>query len=631
MPKKTSVQEIARYGKDNLYNKPGWLTLFDSIFPIKYENRTQVVGRLMEKNERVLDIGAGDCFLLKKYGRAKFEELTAVDLEKKLMDKFDKWANKNKIKSRSFAGNFESFNSKEKFDCVCALAYLEHVVSPFENLKKISNILKKGGLLIIEVPNVGYLPHRISLLMGNFPITAEIKNCIPGVDDVHIRFYTLSSLKKLLNYCGFEIITATSSGRLAKFRQINPILWSDIIIKAKKVEACPELNPIRAEKNLTLFIDGIITPYQIARYNVIHKNLNQSIVVWFQDFTEKFRDWNKLPKINFDYQVLDVSKINVLGADLLTLRINKNIVKKLNFVKDKLNRIVITGWDQPICLITCLWAKKNGIKVTLRAGSTAGEKSILRTITKSYVKWFVKLFDDYISYGTASSEYLVSLGAPKNKIFEYFNTVDVDYFVKETKKRKSKKINLRKKLGISASDFVIISSGRFVKGKNFLFLIKVFKKFRKFQPKAKLIIMGSGPEMEICKAEAGNLLNRSIYFPGFIQHNKLVDYYLLSDIFVLPSLTEVWGLVVNEALACGLPVITSNVAGCVPDLIIEGKTGFVFNPSSSEQLLKSLKKVHKLFLDKKKFLVIGNNCQKHMKKYTIEKNVKKLKVFWGIK
>jgi len=250
MTKQASVQKIARYGKDNVHKSPNWIKIFDLIVPIKFENRIQVVGKLIGKGQRILDIGAGDCQLLKKYARNKFDELVAADLEKNLMNDFIRWSKKNKVISKTFVGDFIHFKSKEKFDCVCALAYLEHVVSPFENLKKISSILKMGGSLIIEVPNVGYLPHRLSLLTGKFPVTAEITNCIPGVDDVHLRFYTLNSLKKILNYCGFEMVLSTNSGRLANIRQINPILWSDLIVKAKKVKSCPKLNPIRASVKL---------------------------------------------------------------------------------------------------------------------------------------------------------------------------------------------------------------------------------------------------------------------------------------------------------------------------------------------------------------------------------------------
>jgi len=381
---------------------------------------------------------------------------------------------------------------------------------------------------------------------------------------------------------------------------------------------------------MILFIDGIITPYQIARYNLLNKNLNKPILVWFQDHTENFRGTNNTNNISFKYKVLDLFKINFLGTDFLTLRINKRIIKELNLIKKDIDRIVITGWDQPICLVACLWAKKNGIKVTLRSGSTINEDSFLRSITKPYVKWFVKLFDDYISYGTASSKYLSLLGAQEKKIFKFFNTVDINFFANQSNSRKKEKQILKKLLKIRENEFVILSSGRFVKLKQFSYLINVFKKFHMKHPKSKLIIMGDGPEFDNCKKEAGNLLNRKIFLPGLISHEQISDYYLVSSIFVLPSNREVWGLVVNEALACSLPALVSNVAGCTQDLIIEGKTGYTFNSNSKNDLLNKLEKVYNVFLNESNFLALKKACQNHIKKFTINKNIQKLNIFWGI-
>jgi glycosyltransferase involved in cell wall biosynthesis len=85
-----------------------------------------------------------------------------------------------------------------------------------------------------------------------------------------------------------------------------------------------------------------------------------------------------------------------------------------------------------------------------------------------------------------------------------------------------------------------------------------------------------------------------ILLPGFIQYRELPAYYALAGVFVHASTTEQWGLVVNEAMATGLPVIVSNRCGCVPDLVAEGKNGFTFNPESVEDLGKLMVDVSRL-------------------------------------
>jgi glycosyltransferase involved in cell wall biosynthesis len=74
--------------------------------------------------------------------------------------------------------------------------------------------------------------------------------------------------------------------------------------------------------------------------------------------------------------------------------------------------------------------------------------------------------------------------------------------------------------------------------------------------------------------------------PGFVQYRDLPVYYALADVFVHASTTEQWGLVVNEAVATGLPIIVSNRCGCVPDLVSEGKNGFTFDPGPAKGLSK---------------------------------------------
>ena len=81
-----------------------------------------------------------------------------------------------------------------------------------------------------------------------------------------------------------------------------------------------------------------------------------------------------------------------------------------------------------------------------------------------------------------------------------------------------------------------------------------------------------------------NSLEDRVFLFGFVQQDEIVKYYVTSDVFILPSKSEPWGLVVNEALLCGLPVIVSDKCGSTPELVEEGKNGFTFNPESQDEL-----------------------------------------------
>ena len=102
-----------------------------------------------------------------------------------------------------------------------------------------------------------------------------------------------------------------------------------------------------------------------------------------------------------------------------------------------------------------------------------------------------------------------------------------------------------------------------------------------------LVLLGDGPlKADICRLISDFRLHGHVHLRGFIQYRELPAYYALADAFVHASTTEQWGLVVNEAMATGLPVIVSNRCGCVPDLVAEGKNGFTFDPGSVESLAK---------------------------------------------
>jgi glycosyltransferase involved in cell wall biosynthesis len=106
----------------------------------------------------------------------------------------------------------------------------------------------------------------------------------------------------------------------------------------------------------------------------------------------------------------------------------------------------------------------------------------------------------------------------------------------------------------------------------------------------RFIILGDGPRESFLRNRADTLEN-SVEFKGFIERDQLYRYYTEADAFILPSKNEVWGLVVNEALACGTPAIVSDQCGCAPDLIREGFNGSVFESDEQDNLTETLEEL----------------------------------------
>jgi 2-polyprenyl-3-methyl-5-hydroxy-6-metoxy-1,4-benzoquinol methylase len=237
------------YNEELKSSPPNYIKFIDKLLPNSNLDRRDVVGKLLPGGSSILDLGSGSGVMLRKYGIEKYRKLCGLDIAKKPLEKFEKWAKSKKANYKIYHGDFLEIKIREKFDTIAALAYLEHQLSPFQHLKKISGLLKKDGTIILETPNIAYLLFRLSLLKGKFPITAHHKGCIPGVVDAHIRFFTPETMAELLEYCGFKVEMMTCSGRLQSIRAPFKFLWPDIVVVAKKVKKCPKLNPIQASQS----------------------------------------------------------------------------------------------------------------------------------------------------------------------------------------------------------------------------------------------------------------------------------------------------------------------------------------------------------------------------------------------
>ncbi len=201
--------------------------------------------------------------------------------------------------------------------------------------------------------------------------------------------------------------------------------------------------------------------------------------------------------------------------------------------------------------------------------------------------------------GEPQRRYFASLGMPENKIFTGYDAVDNDFFARQAEEVRNQKSKVRSQYQLPEHYF--LSLGRFVAKKNLPVLIRAFRLFLDSNPnsQAHLVMVGSGEaepqlrslcqelhlpiydktsaQLENRKSEIENELP-GVHFYGFRQADENPVFYALADAFVLASLFEEWGLVVNEAMASGLPVVVSETAGCAEDLLESGQPS-VFNPT----------------------------------------------------
>lgn len=200
-------------------------------------HRVPAAVSLLDSGGKILDIGCGDGGLLvlsKK--KEQFISYYGIDLAKVVVNRAKKQVEKQTgdIKNCFFmqANLDEKLPFKSNFfDAVTCIAVLEHIFDPYFGIKEINRVLKKGGHIILEVPNLVWLPRRISVLFGVLPVTAEEE----GWDGGHLHYFTREATVKLLEDNGFVIEFIGCTGVFSKTLNLWPSLFGgNIIIKARK-------------------------------------------------------------------------------------------------------------------------------------------------------------------------------------------------------------------------------------------------------------------------------------------------------------------------------------------------------------------------------------------------------------
>ncbi len=262
---------------------------------------------------------------------------------------------------------------------------------------------------------------------------------------------------------------------------------------------------------------------------------------------------------------------------------------------DKVNpsAVAIIGWYDRISLSALLWCLEKGVPALFMGDNT--EKDSRRWKPMEWVK--SNLLSGYRSAlvaGTPQKSYLLKLGFSPGSIYLGYDVVDNDYFAKKAGRARKNKVAIRKKLKLPGNYF--LASCRFIPQKNLLKLIQAYSKYIKLVTDPwTLVITGDGPEKERMVRDIQRLgLADNVLLPGFIQYEQLPDYYGLAKAFILPSLSEPWGLVVNEAMASGLPVLVSDRCGCSEDLVQNGINGFTFDYSNPDQLAELMARMSTL-------------------------------------
>lgn len=327
-----------------------------------------------------------------------------------------------------------------------------------------------------------------------------------------------------------------------------------------------------------VLITEIIAPYRIPVFNSLAQQAGIDLHVIFLAETDPgLRDWHiYLDEIRFSYEVLPSWRSRLGSRNLL---LNRGLISALSQAAPDV--IVCGGYNYVASWQSLSWARGNQVPFLLWIESTGRDQRGGKTHVEFLKRKFVERCDAFIVPGKSSREYVRSYGIPDGKIYSAPNAVANNIFDRHARNAIANAAHERQRCGLPERYLLYV--GRLVAEKGIHDLIEAYEKIdAETRSELALVLAGDGPLRQELESKAET--NPSLQVRGFVQRDELATYYALSEIFVLPTHTDTWGLVVNEALACGLPVIVSSAAGCVADLVEDGCNGYVVEPRQTSQL-----------------------------------------------
>jgi glycosyltransferase involved in cell wall biosynthesis len=268
--------------------------------------------------------------------------------------------------------------------------------------------------------------------------------------------------------------------------------------------------------------------------------------------------------------------------------------------------VLIPGWHSIMQARALRACRRFGVPVLYRGDSTlfSGPRGLLRPVWSLRTRNWLRRFDGYLSVGTHADRYLRSFGIADPLIARSPHCVDNERFAAEAARlrRPDSRASARTAVGATASDFVVLFAGKFTERKRPLDAVRAVAPLGR---SAVLMMAGDGPLLDASRAEAERLGIR-VACTGFLNQSELPSAFAAADCVLVPSAWESWGLIVNEALASGVPCVVTTRVACAPDLIVEGQTGYAVEPGDVPAMTTRLESIRDRIAEGHEF---GRRCR----------------------
>jgi|UPI000687025A glycosyltransferase involved in cell wall biosynthesis len=278
--------------------------------------------------------------------------------------------------------------------------------------------------------------------------------------------------------------------------------------------------------------------------------------------------------------------------------------------------VCINGWSFGGGISALKWGLRNDVPIVVMSESTAYDEK-RHWWGELVKKRIVGLCSAALVGGAPHHAYMNDLGVDARTIFSGYDTVDNEHFQQGAARARLQGPELRAALALPERYFLACS--RFTPKKNLVRLLDAYARYRRLHHSGawSLVVVGDGEQRSKLQRTCGELkLTEDVILAGAKSYSDLPQYYGLAGAFVHASTTEQWGLVVNEAMASGLPVLVSNRCGCAPDLVEDGRNGFLFDPYDPSTLADAM---YQLAAENTDRASMGRESQKIVSRWSPER------------
>lgn len=359
------------------------------------------------------------------------------------------------------------------------------------------------------------------------------------------------------------------------------------------------------ERIEVLYLNYIPCPYRVDFFNELAKSCELS-VVYYQAEIEERPNWQyDASNHHYEHSVLFEKE----GRFEL-----KGYLKLVQIFKKKRDSIIIVGgYAQLIEIFAIFYLHITRKPFILNTDGGFFQGGKLKLLLK---RWLVKKASYYLANGTLAAQTLQQYGANPKLITNYHFTSLFEQEVLPASLTTDERKKIKEQLSIPDDAFVIITIGRYIPLKGFELVIEAVHQLN--NKSIHLYMLGEGPMRAVYEKLADQYsLQNNVKLTGELSKDDVLNYCKMANVMILPTLTsDVWGLVLNEAMSCGLPVIASDRVGAAYDLVIDGVTGYMVSSGSSIEIANAIKKI------RSQSTVLSSNALELSRSYTIEQMTK---------